>query len=167
MKPLLRLDNLTLSFGGDPLLDHVDLTIHPGRRIALMALLNGELQADDGEIWRRPGARIAMLQQPLPGADVKELRWPDPNTSLLTRLANGRPRHPRRPEGTGEAGVRVERVVRFHCSLLPPICSRNPSRASETKAVNLLSGTRSDLIPERLASCANCAEPHSDESNSF
>lgn len=74
---LLTLRNVTLSFGGPPLLDGVDLQIEPGERLCLvgrngtgkstlMKLLDGELQADSGEILARQGLKVARLTQEVP-----------------------------------------------------------------------------------------------------
>ncbi|MGM0594090.1 MAG: ATP-binding cassette ATPase Uup [Pseudomonadota bacterium] len=74
---LLTLRNVTLSFGGPPLLDGIDLQIEPGERLCLvgrngtgkstlMKLLNGELQAESGEIVARQGLRVARLTQEVP-----------------------------------------------------------------------------------------------------
>ncbi|HEY9147803.1 MAG TPA: ATP-binding cassette domain-containing protein, partial [Gammaproteobacteria bacterium] len=74
---LMTLRNVTLSFGGAPLLDGVDLQIEPGERLCLvgrngtgkstlMKLLAGELQADSGEIVGRQGLKVARLTQEVP-----------------------------------------------------------------------------------------------------
>ncbi len=74
---LLTLRNVTLAFGGAPLLDGVNLQIEPGERLCLvgrngtgkstlMKLLNSELQADSGEIVRRQGLKVARLTQEVP-----------------------------------------------------------------------------------------------------
>jgi ATP-binding cassette subfamily F protein uup len=74
---LVTLRNIQLGFGGPPLLEQVNLTINPGERICLvgrngagkstlMKLLAGRLQADDGEIEIRQGARISRLTQKVP-----------------------------------------------------------------------------------------------------
>ncbi|MFO7592769.1 MAG: ATP-binding cassette domain-containing protein [Pseudomonadota bacterium] len=74
---LLTLRNVTLSFGGPPLLDGVDLQIEPGERLCLvgrngtgkstlMKLLNDELQSDSGEIIARQGLKVARLTQEVP-----------------------------------------------------------------------------------------------------
>jgi ATP-binding cassette subfamily F protein uup len=74
---LLTLRNITLAFGGAPLLDGVDLRIEPGERLCLvgrngtgkstlMKLLNGELQADGGEVVMNQGLRVARLTQEVP-----------------------------------------------------------------------------------------------------
>lgn len=78
--PLLRLDAIQLQYGTQVLLDDVNLSITRGEKLGLLGrngagkttllkLLAGELAADDGERWVRPGVRIARLQQTLPEAD--------------------------------------------------------------------------------------------------
>ena len=75
--PLISLQGVDFSVGGPLLLDHVDLAIEPGERIALIGrngagkstllkLLSGELRADDGEVRVEGGRRIARLEQEVP-----------------------------------------------------------------------------------------------------
>jgi ATP-binding cassette subfamily F protein uup len=75
--PLLTLRNITLAFGGPPLLDGVNLLIEPGERLCLvgrngtgkstlMKLINGEIVADGGELVRQPGLKVARLVQEVP-----------------------------------------------------------------------------------------------------
>ncbi|ANB02006.1 ATP-binding cassette domain-containing protein [Ectothiorhodospira sp. BSL-9] len=75
--PLLVMRNIQLSYGHHPLLDGVDLTIEPGERLCLvgrngagkstlMRMLKGEIQADDGDIVRSDGLKVAMLEQAVP-----------------------------------------------------------------------------------------------------
>ncbi|MGA9026370.1 MAG: ATP-binding cassette domain-containing protein, partial [Steroidobacteraceae bacterium] len=77
--PTARLDKVSLSFGLKPLLDHVTLQIRRGERVclvgrngegksSLMRLLAGEICADSGEVWVRPGARMASLAQEVAAA---------------------------------------------------------------------------------------------------
>ena len=72
--PLLTLQQVSLAFGHVPLLDHVDLVIEPGDKIALIGrngtgkssllkILSGEQRPDDGEVWRTPGLRLAYVSQ--------------------------------------------------------------------------------------------------------
>jgi ABC transport system ATP-binding/permease protein len=74
---LLRLRDVTFSYGGASLLDGVSLEIQPGERIGLMGrngagkstllrLLEGSLQPDDGVIERAGGLRLAQLAQEVP-----------------------------------------------------------------------------------------------------
>src|SRR5580704_9103690 len=72
--PIVRLDKVSLSFGLKPLLDNVNLELRRGERVCLLGR-NGEgkssllqvisknLVPDSGEVWVRPGARIASLAQ--------------------------------------------------------------------------------------------------------
>jgi ATP-binding cassette subfamily F protein uup len=81
---LLNMHGVDFSVGGPLLLEHVDLAIEPGERIALVGrngagkstllkLLSGELKPDDGDMRVQGGVRIARLEQEVPagqGGDV-------------------------------------------------------------------------------------------------
>ena len=78
--PLLRLDKASLHYGTLALLDGVDFSVSRGNKIGLLGrngagkttflkVLAGDIIADAGERWVRPGTRIAWLQQVLPEAD--------------------------------------------------------------------------------------------------
>lgn len=75
--PLITLQSVDFSVGGPLLLDHVELTIEPGERIAvigrngagkstLLKLISGDLKPDDGEVRVEDGVRIARLEQEVP-----------------------------------------------------------------------------------------------------
>jgi ATP-binding cassette subfamily F protein uup len=75
--PLLSVENLSIAFGAEKLLDGSSFQIDPGERVCLIGrngtgkttllrLLAGESQPDGGEIWRQPGLRLATLAQELP-----------------------------------------------------------------------------------------------------
>ncbi|GHA70426.1 ATP-binding cassette domain-containing protein [Cognatilysobacter bugurensis] len=75
--PLITLQNVDYSVGGPLLLENVELSIDKGERIALIGrngagkstllkLIAGELQADDGEVRREGGVRVARLEQEVP-----------------------------------------------------------------------------------------------------
>lgn len=77
---LFRLNNLSLAFGDQPLLDKVALTIHKGERIGIlgqngagkstfMKVLLGSVQPDSGDLWRADGIKVAYLDQTLPPQD--------------------------------------------------------------------------------------------------
>ncbi len=72
--PILKLDDIFLSFGGTPLLAGAGLQIEPGDRVCLvgrngsgkstlMKIAAGLVEAQSGEIFRHPGATIRYLHQ--------------------------------------------------------------------------------------------------------
>src|SRR4051794_34430375 len=74
---LLSLRDVSLAFGGPRLLDGVDLQIERGERVCLLGrngegkstllrLIRGEIAADEGEVIRPQGLRIARLAQEVP-----------------------------------------------------------------------------------------------------
>ena len=75
--PLIQLKSACLAYGHVPLLDHAEMQIDPGERVclvgrngagksSLMRVINGEVNLDDGEVWRQPGLRVAYLSQEVP-----------------------------------------------------------------------------------------------------
>ena len=77
MPPVATLKNVTVTFGTDRVLDHVNLILDQGERLCLtgrngsgkstlMRLLSGELQADEGTIWRSKDLSYSFLDQELP-----------------------------------------------------------------------------------------------------
>jgi len=72
--PLLRLNKVSLAFGHRALLERSDLEVFRGERVclvgrngegksSLLRLVAGESQPDEGEVWVRPGTRVAKLDQ--------------------------------------------------------------------------------------------------------
>jgi ATP-binding cassette subfamily F protein uup len=72
--PIVRLDNVSLSYGLKPLLDHVSLQVRKGERVCLLGrngegkssllhLITRQALPDSGEVWVRPGRRLASLAQ--------------------------------------------------------------------------------------------------------
>ncbi|MCO5733487.1 ABC-F family ATP-binding cassette domain-containing protein [Rhizobium sp. SSA_523] len=72
--PILKLDDIRLSFGGTPLLDGANLQVEPGDRICLvgrngsgkstlMKIAAGMVEAQSGEVFRHPSATIRYLEQ--------------------------------------------------------------------------------------------------------
>ena len=72
--PLLRLNQVSIAFGVNPLLDGVDFQLDCGERVGLVGrngegkstflkILAGEILPDDGEVWRQSGLRLALLAQ--------------------------------------------------------------------------------------------------------
>ena len=72
--PLAILDKLELAYGHWPLLDGASLVIDVGERFgligrngtgksSLMKIISGEIKPDAGEVWRKPGLRLAYVPQ--------------------------------------------------------------------------------------------------------
>ena len=72
--PILKLDDILLSFGGAPLLNGASLQVEPGDRICLvgrngsgkstlMKIAAGMVEAQSGEVFRHPSATIRYLEQ--------------------------------------------------------------------------------------------------------
>ncbi|UZE96428.1 ATP-binding cassette domain-containing protein [Alkalimarinus alittae] len=77
---MLNIEALSLLRGGNTLLDQVEVTIHTGRRVAIVGangsgktslfkLILGELQADEGELTLPGQCRIAHMQQEVDNID--------------------------------------------------------------------------------------------------
>ena len=92
---LVSLREVSVRFGGDPVLDRVSLSVEKGERGAvtgrngegkstLLKTIAGVLAADDGEVIREKGIKIAYLSQ-----DVPADRPDDPD---FNRLSGGRRR---------------------------------------------------------------------------
>ena len=72
--PILKLDDIRLSFGGTPLLDGANFQVEPGDRICLvgrngsgkstlMKIAAGLVEAQSGEVFRHPSSTIRYLEQ--------------------------------------------------------------------------------------------------------
>lgn len=77
MSILINLENISLAYGLDALLDHVKLQITDGERIcligrngagksSLLKVIEGALLPDSGTVWRKPNLRMSRLAQELP-----------------------------------------------------------------------------------------------------
>ena len=75
--PLVTLQNISLSYGKFPLIDHVNLTIKSDERVCLIGrngagkstllkILKGQVSADGGVVRCASGVRIAHLEQEVP-----------------------------------------------------------------------------------------------------
>ena len=72
--PILKLEDVSLSFGGTPLLDGVDLQVEPGDRICLVGrngsgkstllkIAAGQVEPQSGAIFRHPSSTVRYLSQ--------------------------------------------------------------------------------------------------------
>jgi ABC transport system ATP-binding/permease protein len=109
--PTARLDKVSLSFGLKPLLDHVVLHIRKGERVCLLGrngegkssllqLITRQIAPDSGEVWVRPGARVASLSQ-----DVSPASDATVHSVVMsgTHLSSG--------EGDWQAELQVDQVI--------------------------------------------------------
>ena len=80
--PVIRLENLHLAYGDKPLLEGASLQIRRGERLCLLGrngagkstllkVIAGQIVADEGTIWRKPGLKMGVLNQNLPLQDDK------------------------------------------------------------------------------------------------
>jgi ABC transport system ATP-binding/permease protein len=101
---LIALKNAELAFGMTPLLDRASLAIADGDRLgligrngtgksSLLAVLAGTLALDSGEVQRKPGLRVALVEQEpvLPGAAT--LRESLLERGAIHAIADDRDRH--------------------------------------------------------------------------
>lgn len=74
---LFSLLDVSLAFGGPPILDHVNFQVDAGERVCLvgrngagkstlMRLIAGEIAPDSGSVFRQPGAVFRRLEQAVP-----------------------------------------------------------------------------------------------------
>jgi ATP-binding cassette subfamily F protein uup len=115
--PIVRLDKVSLSFGLKPLLDDAALQIRRGERVCLLGrngegkssllqLITRQIVPDGGEVWVRPGARVASLAQevsPASDASVREVVMSgfEPGAAAHGAVAHGAAAHG--AAGNGEA----------------------------------------------------------------
>lgn len=81
---LLKLTNISLAYGANPLLEGVSWQIDKGERVciigrngtgksSMLSIVRGTQLPDDGEVWRAPGLKIGELPQELPRADERTI----------------------------------------------------------------------------------------------
>jgi len=72
--PLLRLSDISIAFGVHHLLEKAEFQLKAGERVGLLGrngegkstllkIVSGEVKADEGSIWLKPGAKLATLEQ--------------------------------------------------------------------------------------------------------
>ena len=74
---LISLNDVSLTFVGPPLLDHVSVQLEEGERVGLLGrngagkstllkIIEGTLAPDTGEVVRKPGLTVSVLPQDVP-----------------------------------------------------------------------------------------------------
>ena len=78
---IIDLQGINLAYGGPPLLEHIDLQLAGGERVclvgrngtgksSLLRVIAEQIRADAGQIHRKPGLRVSMVQQEVPADSV-------------------------------------------------------------------------------------------------
>ena len=118
--PLLRMEQLAIGYGGNVLLNHIDLSISPGDRIGLLGrngagkstlikLLAGELQSLDGELIQAKDLSIGYFAQ----HQLEQLTLDETPFQHMQRLAPSETEQSLRNYlgGVGFVGDRVDESV--------------------------------------------------------
>ena len=121
--PLLQLTGISLTFGGDPVFDGLDLVVQPGDRVALvgrngsgkstlMKVMAGLVEPDHGEVVVGPGMTVGYMEQdPDMGTFATlgdfAMATLDPGEMYrVERAAGGLKFDPARPVATASGGER-------------------------------------------------------------
>ncbi|MEM7073608.1 MAG: ATP-binding cassette domain-containing protein [Pseudomonadota bacterium] len=137
--PLLQLKDVSLSFGGDPLIDAASLIVHPGDRIALVGrngsgkstllkIIAGLIEPDSGTRALAPDARVGLLEQD-PDMSGFETLGAFAGTGMsesdlyhVEKAAEGLDFDPQRPVDTASGGERrraaLARLLAGHPTLM-------------------------------------------------
>ncbi len=121
--PLLQLNEISLTFGGDPVFDDLGLVVQPGDRVALvgrngsgkstlMKVIAGLVEPDRGEVVPGPGVSVGYMEQDPDLAGFETLgdfagHGLDPSEMyLVERAGAGLKFDPARPVETASGGER-------------------------------------------------------------
>jgi ABC transport system ATP-binding/permease protein len=121
--PLLQLNDVSLTFGGNPVLDGVSLTVQPGDRIALvgrngsgkstlMKLMAGQHDPDSGTLTVPPGVTAGYMEQDPDFSgfatlgDFAASNLPEGQEYRLALVAEGLKFDPATPVATASGGER-------------------------------------------------------------
>ena len=121
--PLLQLNEISLTFGGDPVFDDLSLVIQPGDRVALvgrngsgkstlMKVMAGLVEADKGDVIAGPGVSVGYMEQDPDLAGFETLgdfaaHGLDPGEMYkVERAGEGLKFDPARPVATASGGER-------------------------------------------------------------
>lgn len=121
--PLLQLSGISLTFGGEPVFDDLDLVVHPGDRVALvgrngsgkstlMKVMAGLVEPDRGARVVPPGITVGYMEQDpdLSGyetlGDFAASRLPEGEEYRVAMVAEGLKFRPETPVATASGGER-------------------------------------------------------------
>src|SRR5580700_378076 len=120
--PTVRLDKVPLSFGLKPLLDDADLQIRRGERVCLLGrngegkssllqLITRQIVPDSGEVWVRPGTRVASLAQEVSPGSVASVRDVVMGGILAGAAGSGAIVQRAAPHEEWQAELQVEQII--------------------------------------------------------
>jgi len=120
--PTVRLDKVTLSFGLKPLLDDADLQIRRGERVCLLGrngegkssllqLITRHIVPDSGEVWVRPGTRVASLAQEVSPSSDASVRDVVMSGMLAGAADSGAIAQRAAPHEDWQAELQVEQII--------------------------------------------------------
>ncbi|SLN65037.1 ABC transporter ATP-binding protein uup [Aquimixticola soesokkakensis] len=121
--PLLQLSGISLTFGGDPVFNDLDLVVQQGDRVALvgrngsgkstlMKVMAGLVEADQGSVVIPPGTAVGYMEQDpdLSGfatlGDFAASNLPEGEEYRVAMVADGLKFDPERPVETASGGER-------------------------------------------------------------
>lgn len=121
--PLLQLNDISLTFGGDPVFEGLGLVVQPGDRVALvgrngsgkstlMKVMAGLVEADRGDVIAGPGVSVGYMEQDpdLTGfetlGDFATHALDDSEMYKVERAGEGLKFDPARPVATASGGER-------------------------------------------------------------
>ncbi|QJD71659.1 ATP-binding cassette domain-containing protein [Marinobacterium sp. LSUCC0821] len=151
---MIRLDSLTLQRGAQRLIDHADLNLHYGWKVALIGangagksslfkLILGELSQDTGDITTPPRHKIAHMAQEVPSTDRRAIDYVLDGDlelrELQAKLAKAEAEH---STHIGELHAQIEAIdgYRAESRAFTLLNGLGFSNTDATKPVNTFSG---------------------------
>ncbi|MES2667846.1 MAG: ATP-binding cassette domain-containing protein [Pseudomonadota bacterium] len=166
--PLLQLSQISLTFGGNPVFDGLDLVVHPGDRVALvgrngsgkstlMKVMAGLVAPDSGTRVVPPGVQVGYMEQDpdLSGfatlGDYAASALPDGEEYKVAMVAEGLKFNPETPVSTASGGERRRAALAKLLAEAPELMLLDePTNHLDIQAIEWLeaelSGTRTAFV---------------------
>ncbi len=166
--PLLQLSQISLTFGGNPVFDGLDLVVHPGDRVALvgrngsgkstlMKVMAGLVAPDSGTRVVPPGVQVGYMEQDpdLSGfatlGDYAASALPEGEEYKVAMVAEGLKFNPETPVSTASGGERRRAALAKLLAEAPELMLLDePTNHLDIQAIEWLeaelSGTRTAFV---------------------
>ncbi len=166
--PLLQLSQISLTFGGNPVFDGLDLVVHPGDRVALvgrngsgkstlMKVMAGLVAPDSGTRVVPPGVQVGYMEQDpdLSGfatlGDYAASALPEGEEYKVVMVAEGLKFNPETPVSTASGGERRRAALAKLLAEAPELMLLDePTNHLDIQAIEWLeaelSGTRTAFV---------------------